>query len=254
MKAAADCAEAFIAGWVARYSVPAAVIFDRGVQFTLSFWVAMTARLGIRHKLTTAFHLQANGAVKRFYRQLKDAMRARLARADWFSHLPWVMLGLRAAPRENSGLSAAELVFGAPLTLPSPIINAAEQPPEVFVQQLWAGVPCVAPLLQQPSSLQEQSSPLQSAAYVYVRTPQAVKGLSPLYKGPCQVIKRTPKYFILKLGGWFDAVTVDCLKSHLGGPTEKAAPPRRGRPPKVGVSSTAGQHWGVGEGGGGGVL
>jgi Integrase zinc binding domain/Integrase core domain len=134
--AASDCAEAFITGWVARYGVPAVVTSDRGVQFTSSFWAAMTARLGIRHKLTTAFHPQANGAVDRFHRQLKDTLRPRLAGADWFSHLPWVMLGLRAVPRENSGLSAAELVFGAPLTLPGPIINAAEPPPEVFIQQL----------------------------------------------------------------------------------------------------------------------
>jgi hypothetical protein len=56
----------------------------------------MTARLGIMRKLTTPFHLQANAAVEYFHRQLKDTLWARLARADWFSYLPWVMLGLRA--------------------------------------------------------------------------------------------------------------------------------------------------------------
>jgi transposase InsO family protein len=76
------------------------------------------------HKLTTAFHPQANGAVERFHRRLKDSLRARLASSDWPQHLPWVMLGLRAAPREDSGLSAAELVFGAPLSLPGPVITS----------------------------------------------------------------------------------------------------------------------------------
>jgi hypothetical protein len=53
---AADCAEVFITGWVARYGVPAAVTSDRGVQFASAFWAAMSSRLGIKHKLTTAFH------------------------------------------------------------------------------------------------------------------------------------------------------------------------------------------------------
>jgi hypothetical protein len=97
----------------------------------------------------------------------------------------------------------------------------------------------VAPLPQQASSAVDQASSLQAAAYVYVRAPPAAKGLSPVYRGPYQVIKRTPKYFILKLGGRFDAVTVDRLKPHLGGLTTPAAPPRRGRPPKVGISSAA---------------
>jgi transposase InsO family protein len=233
--AAADCAEVFIAGWVARYGVPSVVTSDRGVQFTSAFWAATMARLGVKHKLTTAFHPQANGAVERFHRRLKDSLRARLASSDWPQHLPWVMLGLRAAPREDSGLSAAELVFGAPLSLPGPVITTAEAPPEDFVQRLRAGVPCVAPL--PPPSAAASSKPpssLMAAAFVYVRAPPAAPGLSPMYRGPYEVVKRTSKYFIIKMGGRFDAVTVDRLKPHLGGPVVPAVPPRRGRPPKSG--------------------
>jgi hypothetical protein len=31
--------------------------------------------------------------------------------SDWPAYLPWVMLGLRAAPSEDSGISTAELVY-----------------------------------------------------------------------------------------------------------------------------------------------
>jgi transposase InsO family protein len=99
--AATDCAKVFIADWVSRSGVLAVVTSDRGVLFTSALWAAMLARLGIKHKLTTAFHVQANGAVERFHRRLKDALRARLAGADWVTRLPWVMLGIRAAPRED---------------------------------------------------------------------------------------------------------------------------------------------------------
>ena len=52
-----------------------------------------------------------SGAIP-FHRQLKDLLRARLAATDWPQHLPWVLLGLRAAPKGDSSLSSAELVYG----------------------------------------------------------------------------------------------------------------------------------------------
>jgi transposase InsO family protein len=113
--AAADCTDALITGWIARFGVPSQLTSDRGVQFVSAVWAALMRRLGIRHNMTVAYHPQSNGAVERFHRRLKDALRARAAAADWPLHLPWVLLGLRAAPREDSGVSAAELVYGAPL-------------------------------------------------------------------------------------------------------------------------------------------
>ena len=52
---------------------------------------------------STAYHPQSNGMVERFHWQLKAALRARCSGADWLEHLPWVMLGLRAAPKEEAG-------------------------------------------------------------------------------------------------------------------------------------------------------
>jgi len=81
----ADCVEAFLSGWVSRFGVPAVVTSDRGVQFTSSVWSGLCQKLGINHKLTTAYHPQANGLVERFHRQLKEALRARLETGDWYS-------------------------------------------------------------------------------------------------------------------------------------------------------------------------
>ena len=57
--------------------------------------------------------------VERFHRQHKDALRARQATTDWPAHLPWALLGLRAAPKEDSGVSSAEMLYGVPLRLPA---------------------------------------------------------------------------------------------------------------------------------------
>jgi transposase InsO family protein len=57
--------------------------------------------LNIQHSQTTAYHPQSNGMVERFHRRLKDTLRARCATANRVDHLPWVLLGLRAAARED---------------------------------------------------------------------------------------------------------------------------------------------------------
>jgi hypothetical protein len=69
------------------------------------------------------------------------------------------------------------------------------------------------------------------ARFVYMRSPPPPPSLSPAYRGPYEVYKRAEKFFILRLGGRFDAVSVDRLKTHMGGTVELASPPRRGRPP-----------------------
>jgi transposase InsO family protein len=94
-----SCAAALVDGWISRFGIPQQITSNRGAQFTSSVWSSLLALLGIKSKLTTPYHPQANGAVERFHRRLKDSLRARLAGSDWPSHLPWVLFGLRAAPR-----------------------------------------------------------------------------------------------------------------------------------------------------------
>ena len=65
----------------------------------------------------------------RFHRQLKAVLRARCSGAAWLEHFPWVLLGLRAAPKEEAGVSAAEATYGHSLVLPSQL-----QPPPRALQ------------------------------------------------------------------------------------------------------------------------
>jgi hypothetical protein len=76
--------------------------------------------------------------VERSHRQLKDALRARLAGVNWYQHLPWVLLGLRAAPKEDSAVSSAELVYGASPSLPGEFLIGGEKAAAEFWQRLQA--------------------------------------------------------------------------------------------------------------------
>ncbi len=120
--------DAVIANWVARFDVPATVTTDRGAQFTSTLWTSACTSLGIKHVLTTAYHPQSNGMIERLHGQLKDALQARRAGAALHSHLPWVLMGLRAAPKEDSAVSSAELVTGTPLMLQGQLLHVPDLP------------------------------------------------------------------------------------------------------------------------------
>ncbi len=51
---------------------------DRGTQFTSTLWSVLCAKLGIEHRLTTAYHPQSNPMIKRSYRQVKVALRVKI--------------------------------------------------------------------------------------------------------------------------------------------------------------------------------
>jgi transposase InsO family protein len=127
--AASSCADALISSWVSSFGVPAIITSDRGAQFTSGIWDALCSKLGVKHSTTLAYHPQSNGLVERAHRQLKEALESRLAGATWSYHLPWVLLGLRAAPKDDSNISSAELVYGVPLVLPGEFVAACHRFP-----------------------------------------------------------------------------------------------------------------------------
>ena len=122
--------------------------------------------------------------VERFHRHLKDGLRARCEGKDWLSHLPYVLLGLRAAPKEEADISSAEVTFGAPLVLPLQMHPEEElhgtQSPEVQILNttgMYAEV------------LRGGSNALQEADYVYVRNGAQGGPLTPMYSGPFKILQ-----------------------------------------------------------------
>jgi hypothetical protein len=137
------------------------------------------------------------------------------------------LLGLRAAPKEDSGISSAEMVLGTPLQLPGEFLHAPapshvlftpSQPRTLSYAEVAAGPP----------------THLAKARFVYVRRGGHVPPLAPLYVGPYEVLHKHAKSFTLRVGDKEEVVSVDRLKPHTGpGPLLPAAPPHRGRPPAV---------------------
>jgi len=223
---AQEVADTFVATWVARFGSPNIITTDRGTQFTGSIWNCMCRTLGSRHVTTTAYHPQANGMVERFHRQLKGALRARSGGRDWLDHLPWVLLGLRAAPKEEAGVSSAEATLGIPLQLPG-------QPlPIQHVREQHAERPVIPSTIRSYAEVTAGRDPGVAAGdLVYVREGQSRGPLAPSYAGPYVALERKGKSVKLQLGTKEEWVAVERLKRHAGAaPVDPALPPARGRP------------------------
>jgi hypothetical protein len=139
---------------------------------------------------------------------------------------------LRAAPKDDSGISSAEVVFREPLHLPGQLHVDGN-----------VGLPEGTPLAAQPPS----SIPLRPRTYA-----EAARGpLEQLArarfvfvcKGPVggplalqyEVLDRTDKVYRVQCGPRVEVISGDRLKPYGG--TEwlaLATPPRRGRPPGTG--------------------
>jgi hypothetical protein len=127
----------------------------------------------IKHSTTTAFHPCSNGMVERAHCQLKDMLRARQVANDWLEHLPCVLLGLRASPKEDSGISPAEMVLGKALVLPGHLAVTEQplRPPgRSYRDVLVASTPRHIPTspLPPPAANVDLSSPLQQCQGVYL--------------------------------------------------------------------------------------
>ena len=133
---------AFINHWISRYGVPTHILTDRGLQFTSHMMQQLCKMLGIQIHHTTAYHPQANGMVERLHQMIKESLTAR--GGSWIKELPWTLLGLRAVPREDDGISAAERVFVGSLVLPGSLLEVEEASSAKLAQafrDLSGGVP-----------------------------------------------------------------------------------------------------------------
>lgn len=234
------CARALLANWISRFGVPAHMSSDRGAQFTSQLWTAMSELFGIKLHHTTSYHPQANGLVERFHRHLKDSLKTRLTGNKWIDELPWVLLGIRTSPKEDLKTSSAELVYGAPLTVPGDFLSSGSAPvsPDKHLQKLRDTVTSFAPVPTSKHGNPKVAVPdrIYNAKYVFIRRDSYRHPLTRPYEGPFEVLSPGNKTFKVLVGNRAETISIDRLKpAHLDStmPIQVAQPKPRGRPPRV---------------------
>jgi len=169
---------------------------------------------------------------------MKSALKARLTGPNWADELPWVLLGIRTAPKEDLNTSSAELVYGAPLTVPGDFIAqpTLQQTPETVLTRLQDVVNKLKPVPTSRHGMLDFAIPhnLQNSAFVFIRRERHKPPLQRPYEGPFRVISHGDKTFQVDRGGQTETISIDRLKpAHmdLDRPVLVAQPPRLGRPP-----------------------
>ena len=100
------------------------------------------------------------------------------------------------------------------------------------VEKVIAGFSTPPPHHVQHSPSVEIPAALKAAKFVFVREDASKPSLSPLYRGPYQVIEQRSKFFRLQIGTKVDSVSVDRLKPVISDvPVIPVTPPPQGRPP-----------------------
>ncbi len=126
---------------------------------------------------------------------------------------PLVLLGLRAAPKEDSAVSSAKLVYGTALTLPGQFLASKERPPADYIKQLQSSTPPPSKSASYAEAVASVPDKLLKGEYVYVRRGGVVPPLAPLYHGPYKVLEAGKKFFTISLRGREDTISVDRLKT-----------------------------------------
>lgn len=243
---AEEVAETFTIGWIARFGVPSIVTTDQGRQFESALFMSLLKSASIQRTRTTSYHPCANGMVERLHRQLKAALMCH--GGSWSTALPLVLLGMRAALKEDLQTSCAELVYGEPLRLPgefvTPTTTSNIEDVHNFATALRSHMAQLKPV---PASRHSERhsfvfKELSNATHVFLRDDSAKTSLRPPYTGPHRVIARTDKTITIALPNRDAQVSLDRVKPafieqapHSGftGPTTPQSPscqPPQGTP------------------------
>ena len=129
---------------------------------------------------------------------MKDALHARGCAAAWADHLPWVMLGIRAAPKEESGTSAGEAALGHVLAVPGQMLSTTALPADTPAPPAdTPAPPAVIPVGKGTYAEAAATPALDGSTHVYVQCGGVGPPLADNYAGPYLVPEKGPKVFKL---------------------------------------------------------
>jgi RNase H-like domain found in reverse transcriptase/Reverse transcriptase (RNA-dependent DNA polymerase)/Integrase zinc binding domain/Integrase core domain len=208
-------ASAFVTGWISRFGTPLRITSDQGRQFESTLFKALNHLLGTCLIRTTAYHPAANGMVERLHRQLKAALKCHEG-VRWTDNLPWVMLGIRSAWKEDIKATPAELVYGTTLRLPGEYLEPSTTTDSTsdYVDRLRQRLQMLRPV--RPTRHGQRNifvfKDLATCSHVFVRHDAVRTPLQQPYDGPFEVVERHEKNVTILRAGKKLVVSIDRLK------------------------------------------
>ncbi|XP_035248185.1 protein NYNRIN-like [Anguilla anguilla] len=197
---ATDVAKVLLTEIIPRWGLPCAIDSDQGTHFTGKIIKTVCRALGIKQKFHCPFHPQSSGLVERANRSLKNKLTKQLFAGtgkDWVSHLPAVLLSLRAGPTNPESLSPFEMLTGRPMRTPGDLCIAGGELHVMgdklleYCKLLSQCVPQDPRTKPDPVTDLEESPAVQPGDQVLVKSFQK-KTFGPHWTGPHTVLLTTP--------------------------------------------------------------
>ena len=118
-KESARVAEFFHDDIVCRHGTPSVCTFDQGGEFEGPFQELLD-RCCIDHRLTSAYHPQANCLTERFNQTLETALKKMVGQypEHWDTHISTILMGYRASIQASTQYSPVFLLHGRDKVLP----------------------------------------------------------------------------------------------------------------------------------------
>ena len=208
-------AKTLISSWFARFGIPENITTDQGRQFESDLFRCLAKYFGFNNKVTTAYHPQANGLIERQHRTIKSALKCHfLKNNSWVDALPFVLLGIRTALKEDLNCSSAQLVYGSEVMLPGEIFSPSNKTPQneffIKLQDIIRSIKPTATSYHGEKSA-FVSPNIKTTPFVFVSNFNN-SFPKPNYTGPYKVLNRSEKFFDVNINGDTRRISIDRLK------------------------------------------
>jgi len=143
-------ATAFIDGYIRSRGLPVSIVSDRDTRFTSTFWQSLCSQLGIKLRMSTAYHPQSDGQAEKANATLETFLKAYIAQLkspeQWSRLLPLAEFTYNAAKHKAIGMSPFEADIGYIPRLPldllapgprTPVSRPGTEYAERLVKILW---------------------------------------------------------------------------------------------------------------------
>ena len=105
---------------ICRHGCPKEILTDRGTHFVNEMLDSLCSKLGVKHRLSTAYHPQTNGLVERFNKTLCETLAkfANENKDDWDLYIPSALFAYRTKRHSTTKHEPFYLTYGRDVTLP----------------------------------------------------------------------------------------------------------------------------------------
>jgi transposase InsO family protein len=102
---ARDVAELMFKNVYKHHGLPKIIVSDRDVLFTSAFWEHLNALIGIKLRMSSAYHPQTDGATERANRTITQMLRQCIDpnQKDWVNKIPTIQFAINSARSESTG-------------------------------------------------------------------------------------------------------------------------------------------------------